>query len=71
MFDSPDTRQRRRDRLRAMRRLPIPEWMVMALAFGSVVLLMTTGVRLGVSRKTRTSFAGAEFIEDSKAGGRC
>ncbi|KAI8470608.1 MAG: hypothetical protein J3K34DRAFT_251797 [Monoraphidium minutum] len=51
-----------------MRRLPLPEPVVMALALGSVVLLMTSGVRLGVNRKARTSYHGHEFIEDSLAG---
>jgi hypothetical protein len=52
-----------------MARGPFPEVVVLAMAFGSVVLLMSTGVRWGVNRKVRTSFNGAEFIEDSLAGG--
>lgn len=51
-----------------MRRLPVPDFVVMAFVFGSLVLLMTSGVRWGVNRKSRTSFAGAEFIEDSRTG---
>jgi len=53
-----------------MRKLPLPDFVVLALAFASVVLVMSTGVRWGVRRKARTSFAGAEFIEDSAAGER-
>lgn len=46
----------------------MPDFVVMAFVFGSLVLLMTSGVRWGVNRKSRTSFAGAEFIEDSRTG---
>jgi hypothetical protein len=46
----------------------IPDVAVMTFALFSVALLMGTGVRTGVSRKTRTSFRGAEAIEDSKLG---
>jgi hypothetical protein len=51
-----------------MKRLPLPGSVVMAFAFGSMALLMASGVRVGVNRKARTPFAGAAFIEDSKAG---
>jgi hypothetical protein len=51
-----------------MKRLPIPDSAVLALVVASVALVMSTGVRWGVSHKARTAHAGAEFIEDSLAG---
>jgi hypothetical protein len=53
-----------------MGRLPLPGFVVFGMAFGSMALLMTSGVRWGVNRKTRTSFNGQEYIEDSMAGER-
>ncbi|GBF93193.1 hypothetical protein Rsub_05925 [Raphidocelis subcapitata] len=51
-----------------MARGPFPAFVVLSMAFGSVVLLMSTGVRWGVRRKVRTSFNGADYLEDSLAG---
>lgn len=53
-----------------MARLPIPDALVMALALGSVALVMSSGVRWGVGRKARTVFHGQAHMEDSVEGAR-
>lgn len=49
-------------------KLPIPDSFVRAFIFGSVALLVASGVRFQVQRKVRTSFSTNAYIEDSQAG---